>query len=147
MRSDGQLQQALLRELKRDPRVEARHIGVEVQQGAVRLTGTVSGYPKRQAAETAVRRVAGAAPVVDELYVVVPLRCMRTDGEITEALRRALEWDVEAPAERIQASVAGGVVTLKGEVDFAYQRDNAERTASLLKGVRGVVGELQLRHC
>jgi osmotically-inducible protein OsmY len=142
MRSDSHVQQQVLQELRRDPRVGIRNVGVEVTRGDVTLTGTVSGYPNRSAAEVAARRVTGVTNVVNELHVVIPPPCIRIDADIAHALRAALDWDVEAPSERIQASVAGGVVTLQGMVDFDYQRDNTERAACRLKGVRGVVNKL-----
>jgi osmotically-inducible protein OsmY len=59
MKTDIQVQQDVLRELKWDNRVEDTEVGVEVESGVVTLTGTVTSYAKRMAAEDAAHRVAG----------------------------------------------------------------------------------------
>ena len=42
------------------------------------------------------------------------------------------------PQDRIQVIVEDGWVTLKGEVDWYYQKEEAERTVRNLTGVKGV---------
>jgi osmotically-inducible protein OsmY len=63
----------------------------------------------------------------------------RDDTEIAAAVRAALQWDVFVPEEKIQSTVTGGFVTLKGEVDNYAQRDDAARAVRNLSGVRGVM--------
>ena len=58
-KTDSEIQQAVLRELKWDTRVEETDVGVEVDAGVVTLTGTVSNWGKRIAAQQAAHRVAG----------------------------------------------------------------------------------------
>ncbi len=57
-KTDSQIQQDVLRELKWDTRVEETDVGVEVDEAVVTLTGTVSSYAKRMAAQEAAHRVA-----------------------------------------------------------------------------------------
>jgi osmotically-inducible protein OsmY len=139
---DAEIQQAVLRELKWDPRVEETDVGVEVDNGVVTLTGTVSSYAKRLAAQEAAHRVQGVLDVADDLKVQVPGAHARSDTEIAQAVRRALEWDVLVPADRIQSTVTDGVVTLKGTVDLGHQREDAERAVRYLLGVRGATNKL-----
>ena len=128
MKTDAEIQQAVLKEFKWDPRVEETDVGVEVDQGVVTLTGTVSSYAKRLAAQEASHRVAGVHDVANDIAVKVPGGLARTDTEIAQAVRRALEWDELVPQERITSTVTDGRVTLEGAVDFAYQSDDAART-------------------
>ncbi len=144
MKSDAQIQQGVLQELKWDTRVEETDVGVEVDQGVVTLTGTVSSYAKRLAAEEAAHRVAGVLDVANDVQVRVPGSWARTDTDIAHAVRRALEDDVEVPDERIQSTVTGGVVTLAGSVDFWHQRVDAERAVRQLAGVRGLTNQLSV---
>ncbi len=48
-KSDSEIQQDVLRELKWDTRVEETEIGVTVNNGIVTLTGIVGSYGKRMA--------------------------------------------------------------------------------------------------
>ncbi len=56
----------------------------------------------------------------------------------TASGKRALQWDSLVPADRINVTVSKGWVTLKGEVEWQYQKENAERDVRKLWGVKGV---------
>ena len=64
MISDNQLQQDVLDELEFEPRVKAAHIGVVAKAGVVTLTGFVTSYTEKFAAEAAVRRVNGVKAAI-----------------------------------------------------------------------------------
>ena len=66
----------------------------------------------------------------------------RTDTEIAQAVRLALEWDVFVPEEKITSTVTEGRVTLEGTVDTWSQRADAERAVRNLSGVALVVNKL-----
>lgn len=66
----------------------------------------------------------------------------KSDTEITEAIRRTLEWDSIVPSDRIRATVTGGIVTLEGCVPYTSQRLDAARVITNLAGVRGVVNKI-----
>jgi osmotically-inducible protein OsmY len=57
--SDLALRQDILDELEFEPRIDAANIGVAVAKGVVTLTGHVSSYAQKIAAEAAARRVKG----------------------------------------------------------------------------------------
>jgi osmotically-inducible protein OsmY len=142
---DSEIQAEVLRELQRDPRVEARHVRVEVNGGVVILTGTVTSCTKLAAAQVATQRVPGVRDVANQLRVAIPDHCVRTDGDVLRAIGTTLEWDAEVPNDEITARVSGGVVTLQGQVDYEYQRDVAERAVRHLAGVRNVVNQIVVR--
>jgi osmotically-inducible protein OsmY len=144
MKSDSQIQQAVIRELKWDTRVDETDVGVEVDEGVVTLTGTVETYVKRTAAQEAAHRVAGVLDVANDIHVRVPGALGRTDTEIAQAVRRALEWHTEVPHERIQTTVADAWVSLKGTVDHWHERENAELAVRHLTGVHGVVNQIKV---
>jgi osmotically-inducible protein OsmY len=141
-KTDAEIQQAVLRELKWDTRVEETDVGVEVDAGAVTLTGTVTSWAKRVAAQEAAHRVAGVLDVANDIKVKLPGSAGRTDTEIARAVRNALEWDVFVPDTRIRSTVSDGWVTLEGEVDYWNQRDDAARAIRNLLGVRGVTNQI-----
>jgi len=136
--TDGELQRAVLDELKFEPSVDAARIGVAARDGIVTLTGTVSSYWEKYAAEKAAKRVRGVMAVVDEIEVKLPGDGRRSDEEIAEAAVHALRSNVSVPADRIKVTVSKGWVKLEGEVDWQYQRIAAENAVRYLAGVTGV---------
>jgi osmotically-inducible protein OsmY len=70
--------------------------------------------------------------------VRLPTSSERTDADIAAAVVRALEWDAFVPVDQIDVTVSKGWVTLKGEVEWGFQRSDAERVARRITGVRGV---------
>ena len=117
VKTDAQIKHEVLRELAWDPRVDETDVGVEVDRGVVTLTGTVATWAKRVAAQEAAHRVAGVLDVANDVVVKIPGTLLRTDTDIAQAVRQALEWDALVPHERIQSTVANGWVTLEGSVD------------------------------
>ena len=141
-KSDAQIQQEVLRELKWDPRVEETEVGVEVDAGVVTLTGTVSSWGKRIAAKEAAHRVGGVLDVANDIQVKRAGLLTRTDTEIAQAVRHTLQWDVFVPDARIHCTVSDGVVTLEGNVELWSEREDAERAVRNLASVRGVVNKI-----
>jgi osmotically-inducible protein OsmY len=144
-RTDAELQQDVLRELKWDARVEETDVGVEVDEGVVTLSGTVSSWGKRFAAEEAAHRVRGVMDVANDIVVKLPGTPGRTDTELAHAVRNALMWDVFVPAARVQSTVSDGVVTLEGELDSWIQRVDAEKAVRNLAGVRSVRNQIVVK--
>ncbi|MBI3964742.1 MAG: BON domain-containing protein, partial [Chloroflexi bacterium] len=144
VRSDSEIQQAVMRELEWDPRVEETDVGVEVDDRIVTLTGTVTSYAKRLAAQEAAHRVDGVLDVANDIRVRPPNAKQLTDTDIARQVRVALELNVEVPAQRIQSTVSNGWVLLEGDVDAWHEREEAERAIHHLAGVRGITSEIQV---
>lgn len=143
--TDAQVKQAVLRELRWDTRVEETDVGVEVDAGVVTLTGTVSSWAKKVAAQEAAHRVAGVLDVANDVAVKIPGSAGRTDTEIAQAVRQVLEWNVFVPDKRVRSSVSDGWVTLDGDVDFWTQRDDAEMAVRNLAGVIAVSNKIEIK--
>jgi osmotically-inducible protein OsmY len=144
-RTDEQIQRDVLEELKYDARVQPNEIGVAVKDGVVTLTGWVDSYTKRWAAEEAAHRVKGVKAVANEIEVRLPSIAERTDADLAAAIVRALEWDAFVPVEKIEVTVSKGWVTLKGEVEWQYQKEDAERVVRRISGVRGVTNLITVK--
>jgi len=136
--SDEQIQKDVLAELKWDARVQPNEVGVAVKDGVVTLTGWVDSYTKKWAAEEAAHRVRGVKAVANEIEVKLPSASERTDADIAAAAVRALEWDAFVSVDRLDVTVSKGWITLKGEVEWQYQKEDAERVVRRLAGVKGV---------
>ena len=144
-RSDNELVQRILRELKWDSRIDWASIKVEVNDAVATLTGTMSSYAQKLAAQDAAHRVAGVLDVANDIEVKPLNLFARTDTEIAGAVRNALEWDALVPNELIQSTVSNGWVTLEGEVDYWRERNDAEQAIRRLAGVVGVINEIAIR--
>jgi osmotically-inducible protein OsmY len=142
-KSDEQIQIDVMNELKFDPSVTATHISVSCKDGVVSLRGTVPHYFERESAEQASQRVGGVRAVADELIVKVMGPYEKGDDEIAAAASNALEWNVSVP-KSVKVSVDNGWVTLRGEVQWDYQRQAAKRAVSSLLGVCGVKNEIKV---
>jgi osmotically-inducible protein OsmY len=123
-------------ELEWEPSVDARLIGVAVTDGIVTLTGEVSSFAQKWNAERAAERVEGVRGVVNEIEVKVTGD--RTDADTARAAVNALKWNALVPEDRITVKVDDGWITLKGEVNYDFQRRAAERAVRYLPGVRGI---------
>jgi osmotically-inducible protein OsmY len=144
-RSDRDLKQRVLRELKWDSRINWASINVEVNEAVATLTGAVPSYAQKIAAQDAAHRVGGVLDVANDIEVMPLDRFIRTDSEIAGAVRNALEWDALVPNELIQSTVSDGWVTLEGEVDYWRERNDAERAIRQLAGVVGVINKITIR--
>ena len=144
-RTDAAIQADVMAELKYEPRVLPNEIGVVVKDGVVTLTGWVDSYTKKWAAEDAAHRVRGDKAVANDIEVRLPTSSQRTDADIAKAALNALEWDAFVPTDRIKVTVSNGWVTLTGDVDWQFQREDAERVVRRLTGVRGVTNLITVK--
>jgi osmotically-inducible protein OsmY len=145
VQTDEELQQEVLRELKYEASLQPNEIGVAVKDGIVTLTGTVDSFLKRWAAEDAAHRVRGVKAVANDIEVKLPTSSERTDADIAAAVTRALEWDAFLDIDRLDVTVSKGWVTLRGEVEWGFQRADAERVTRRITGVRGVSNLITVR--
>lgn len=144
-KSDSNLRQDVLDELGWDPSVNPSDIGVTVSEGVVSLTGTVSSYAEKRAAEKAAQRVSGVKAVAEEIEVRLPGSSKRNDVDIAKAVLDAMKWHVYLPEDKIKVKVEGGVVTLSGEVEWQFQKDRAIQAVRPLTGVRSVINLVTVR--
>jgi osmotically-inducible protein OsmY len=144
MKTDSQLQKDVMDEIKWEPSTTAAKIGVSVANGVVTLNGVVATYAEKWAVERAVQRVEGVKGVAEEITIKPFGDHVKTDAEIAEATVSALKWHVWVP-NNIQADVAQGWVTLRGQVNWDYQRSAAEDSVSFMPGVKGVSNEITLK--
>ncbi len=144
-RTDEQIQKDVLTELKWDARVQPNEIGVAVKDGVVTLMGWVDSYTKKWAAEEAAHRVRGVMAVANDIEVRLPVSAERTDADIAAAAIRALEWDALVPTEKLDITVSKGWVTLKGAVEWQYQKQDVEMVVRRLSGVKGVTNLITVK--
>jgi osmotically-inducible protein OsmY len=142
---DAAVKAAVERELRLDPRVTETAIGVAVVHGVVTLGGTVDREAEKRAAGEAVHRVAGVRDLANDLMIRLPFALARTDTDVAEAVRDALERDTGAKATSVHSTVSNGVVTLGGDVESSFDAERAVDAARSVPGVRRVENRLETR--
>lgn len=143
MKTDAQLQKDVMDEIKWEPITTASEIGVSASKGVVTLNGTVATYAQKWAVERAAQRVEGVKGLAEEITVKTSGIHVKSDAEIAEAAVGSLKAHVWVPTD-IQPTVAKGWVTLKGQVDWDYQRIAATDCVRFLSGVNGVTNDITL---
>jgi osmotically-inducible protein OsmY len=139
--TDMMIQDDVLKELRFEPKVNAAHIGVAVNGGAVTLVGHVGSFAEKSVAILAARRINGVTAVIDELEVRFMEDSKDTDEQIAQRAFNVIRWDAMLPPT-IKVTVRHGLVMLSGLVDWYYQRVTAEENVRGLAGIKGVINEI-----
>lgn len=145
MKTDLQLKKDVTDELEWEPSIHASQVGVAVKEGVVTLSGHLDTYAEKYAIEQAVARVEGVRAIAMEVDVKLEPGHKRSDSEIAMAAESALKWHSLVPEEKIRVKVEKGWITLTGEVDWDYQRQNASKAVRSLTGVVGVTSSITLK--
>jgi osmotically-inducible protein OsmY len=140
--TDKLLRQDVINELNFVPSIDAADIGVALSDGVVTLSGHVSSYPQKLAAERAVRQVKGVRAIAEEIQVRCPNEKKFADDQIASRAVTILNWDAQVRPESIMVRVERGWVTLSGETPWHFQRLAAEKAVRRLSGVVGVDNEI-----
>lgn len=143
--NDKELRQLVVDELEFEPSIDAANIGVAAKQRVVTLTGHVTDYPQKLAAERAAWRVKGVKGIAQEIEVRLPGHVRCNDDEIAQRALNVLAWTSLVPDNAVRVKVADGWITLTGQVDWNFQRDAAEREVRKLSGVNGVINSIELK--
>lgn len=132
-------------ELAFEPSLDAANIGVAAENGIVTLTGHVTSYAEKMAAEHAVRRVRGVRGIAQEITVRYPADKKTADDEIAARALKIIDWNTTIPTGRVQVKVQNGWVTLSGEVEWYFQMTGAEEAVHKLSGVVGISNRIVVR--
>ncbi|MEZ5318514.1 MAG: BON domain-containing protein [Vicinamibacterales bacterium] len=143
--TDRQLQEHVQDALDWEPSIDAADIGVTVDGGVVTLRGDVKTFAERATAERIAFGVYGVKAVANDVTVRLGQGLERTDNDLAHAALTALAWNSRVPADAVTVTVSRGWITLKGSVDWNYQKDAAERLVRDLTGVRGVTNAIVVR--
>jgi osmotically-inducible protein OsmY len=144
MKTNAQLQKDVMDEIKWDLSVTAAAIGVSAADGVVTLTGIVSSYAEKWAAERAAQRVQGVKAIAEEILIKPIGVHAKTDAEIAAIAATSLKSHVWVPTD-IQVTVQNGWVTLAGVVKLEFQQRAAMDSVRFLAGVKGVSNNITLK--
>ena len=143
--NDSDLRQVVIDELEFEPSIDASNIGVAAKDGIVTLSGFVTSYAEKMAAERAVRRVKGVHGMAQEIDIRYATDKKINDDEIARRCANIITWDTTLPEGKIAVKVERGWVTLSGEVPWHFQRVSAESGVRKITGVNGITNLITIK--
>ena len=144
-KSDAEIKTDVLAELKYEPSVKVTDIGVLVKDGTVTLNGYATNYAEKWEAVRAAKRVAGVTAIADDIKVKLWDSFVRTDGDIATTAANQIKWITSIPTGKVQLTVSDGWITLEGELEWWFEKNEAERAVQSLAGVKGVTNEIKIK--
>ena len=127
--------------LKWDVEVPDTKIRIRVDKGWITLDGEVQWQFERQAANRAIRYLAGVLGVTNHIKLLPRVSTIDVSSRIKDALRRTADAD----AQQIEIEAKDGRVTLRGTVHSWNERAQATRAAWGTAGVMTVDDRLTVR--
>ena len=143
-KTDTELQNDVLSELKYEPSIKVTDIGVLVKNGTVTLNGYATSYNEKWQAVHDVKRVAGVKAIADDIEIQLPDSYHRTDGDIAEAAINQIDWSTTIPQGTVMVTVHNGWISLEGEVEWWYQKNAAGSLVKQMAGVKGVSNSISI---
>ena len=121
-------------------RVDVPHdkIKLTVKDGWITLEGNVDWYYQKNAAEFAVKYLAGVKGITDNIKLKPQVSTIEVKDKIEDALKRSAEVD----ARRITVQAADGKVTLRGNVRSWFEKQEAATAAWAAPGVKEVSNQI-----
>ena len=144
-KTDSEIKNDVLSELKYELSIKVTDIGVLVKDGTVTLTGYTTSFDEKLAAVHAVKRVAGVVAIADDIELHIPDANHRTDGEIATAAAHKIAWATTIPTGTVEITVRNGWIILEGEVEWWYQKNAAETVMKSIAGVHGVSSSISIK--
>ncbi|MGF1606010.1 MAG: BON domain-containing protein [Rhodothalassiaceae bacterium] len=138
---DSDIARAVASDLARDPVVAEDGLGVSVDDGIVRLSGTAKSLLVRDRAVQVAQMIRGVRAVIPAIDISTnpDLGAPGLEGDVSAALLAdpaADSWQIEVNAE------AEGAVLLTGTVDSWAEKQMADQIARGVLGVTKVVNQL-----
>jgi len=144
-RTDENIKKDVVDQLYWDNRVNAADVKVEVFDGIVTLSGTVTTTNARYSAASDSWMIAGVTNVENNLQVIYETdKKTPTDPEIKSQAENTLLWNEDIDSTGVEVSINQGVVTLNGTVDSYWKKWLAERIVYRNFGVLSVENHLTI---
>lgn len=138
--SDDEIAKRALNIISWDTSIPANKVQVKVEGGWITLSGQVEWYYQKVSAEEAVRKISGIKGVGNMLTIEPRVQ----PSDIKNRIENALKRKAGVEASKIKVSVAGGKVTLDGDVNAWFERNAAEGAAWAAPGVTSVEDHIRI---
>lgn len=141
--TDDEMRQAVYDAMLYDPRVNPTKIDINVADAVVSLTGSVSNYGAREAAEQDAQNTMGVARVFNHLKVRPDL--VVEDQKIMDYVDNAIKRDPYIERYNVDLGVINGKVYLNGAVDTEFDKMRVEQITGRQPGVVDVANNMVVR--
>ena len=145
MKTDHAIRSDVLEELRFSPDVDDTGVRVEVQQGIVTLSGQVPSALQKYRAEVAAKRIAGVQGIANDLVIRLPSGQTPSDVQIAEQAHAAIQAALPSVADYVSVTVHLGRVSLRGGVEWRFQRDMIESAVRALSGITGIDNAIAIK--
>ena len=130
-----------------------QHVSVDQNRdkGIVTLGGQVASEDDKARAESIARSIAGDQVVANQI-AVVPVGMEKEAKAVNSDLDKGIEANLDAALilsklhDNVKYEVKNAVVTLTGEVNSQYKRNEAEMVAMKVPNVKQVVNDIQVKN-
>lgn len=139
-RSDTEIAAAVQHALSWNTSVPQDRVRVTVENGWVTLNGELDWNFQRRALERMIRPLKGVAGIADNIR----LKSLPIPVNLSHRIEEALTRQAVREAKRIEISVDGSVVTLRGHVHSWAERNAAEGVTWSAPGVSRVNNQLTI---
>ena len=137
-RTDADIAASILDTLRWNSSVPDESISITVDHGWVNLEGAVDWEYQKAAAGNAIRDLTGVRGVVNSIKVTPSVK----SAEVREQIHKAFQRNADIDARRIGVDVHDGRLVLHGNVRSWSVREEAQRAAYRIPGVREVENDL-----
>ncbi len=135
----------IVKHLKWDSSLKGSQIKVDYLGRTAILTGTVPNLLAHTMAQRDALSIPGVDSVENRLTVKFSHSHLdKSDAEVKSAVRSVLDCTLGYGSQKIEVSVAEGIVTLKGEADSYWQKARIEDLASSVEGIIEVKNEIKV---
>ena len=138
--SDTEIAAAVEHALSWNSAIPANQVRVTVEKGWVTLSGELDWNFQRRAVERMIRPLKGVVGIIDNIR----LKAQSVPTNLSTRIQDALTRQAEREAKRIEISVDGSVVTLRGKVHSWAERSAAEGVTWAAPGVSRVNNQLTI---
>lgn len=145
MKINEDLQRDVQEAIKWEPLLNAAEIGVTAKDGIITLTGVVDSYAKKSEAEKAAKSVVGVKAVVEKIQLQFGSCDKTDDNQIATSILNSFNWNWKISNDNVKVKVEDGWVTLDGELQWNYQKEAAQNSATNIIGVKGVTNNIKIK--
>ncbi|MDY7109620.1 MAG: BON domain-containing protein [Planctomycetota bacterium] len=131
-RDDAEINKAIRRALRYDPRVDVDDVKVKVEDGVVTLNGKTDHVMAKRSAAQDARNTVGVWRVKNLIRVRAS---SPSDATIENRIERALARDPYVESYELTVRVENGEATLLGAVDSFFEKARADNIAAATYGV------------
>jgi osmotically-inducible protein OsmY len=139
-RTDDEIAAAALERLSWDVAVPSDTIRLEVDHGWVTMTGQVTWHFQKEAAEQALRPLAGVVGISDQIVIAPRVSASNISDDIMHALHRSWFFDPRT----ITVTAQGGDIRLTGTASSWHDRQVAAETAWAAPGATSVENDIRV---